>query len=975
MAYFADHYEDLRFPVAEGNGRGFRAAQLGALHSIAGHFSQFTPPAIVTMPTGSGKTAVLVTAAFLLRARRVLVLAPSRLIREQIAEQFKLLSDLVAIGALDPRTPAPRVSVITRRIGTDEEWQSLVDADVVVGLPQSASPAFEGVAPSPVGFFDLVLVDEAHHSPARTWQALLKNLNDARQVLFTSTPFRRDRREITGRFVYTYHMREAYRDGLYGQIHYEPVPAAPGEDADRSIALRAEQILRSDQHAGLDHRIIVRAGTIVRAKALKSLYEAETGLRVALLTGEHSLKYARTVLRKVREGDLDGIVCVDMLGEGIDVPNLKVAALHTPHRSLGIVLQFIGRFARTNAAHLGRAVFIATTSEIEVEEEKLYAEGAVWHEMLPNLAAARVEEEQVVREVLDTFMPVPEPPPEAVDVSMHSIRLFHHVKILSAGNGLEIDKEITFPPGFTVVHRHLSDEYATVVYITRERARPEWALVDGFDLITYDVFLIHYHEPTGFLFICTSRRETKLYQHLSEAYSPEGSRPLRGLSLRRLNRVLVGVDDARFFNIGMRHTTASALNESYRTLAGPSVDQAIRRSDSRAYRRGHWFGSGVQNGRDVTIGLSSASKVWSNTVSKIPQLVAWCDSLALKIAGNADPATMSGLDLLPTAEEVAVLPANIVYVDWNPSTYHEPPRIWYADGGEDQSAQLLDLDLQIELDQTNDHHVGLLLKGDHFEYRAQFSLETATYVTEVASDVEIFIGDGPDGLPLTDYLNEAVPALYTADFGVLEGAEYSARSSAALPAFDAARIETHDWSGAGISIIHEASDPGDGRHSVHWYVEEQLRQSTADVVFYDHGAGEVADFISIDTLDQVTRITLVHCKASGGAQPGHRLDDVYEVCAQVSKSMFWLDRHHIMQAVGHRRAVRPGSSRFVKGSLDSLRALLTPTANRVFVSRMLLVQPGLSRLLVTPQMANVLAAADDFVQNGGCQPLSIWGSP
>src|SRR5205085_775987 len=135
---------------------------------------------------------------------------------------------------------------------------------------------------------------------------------------------------------------------------------------------------------------------------------------------------------------------------------------------------------------------------------------------------------------------------------------------------------------------------------------------------------------------------------------PEGSRPLRGLSLRRLNRVLVGIDDARFFNIGMRHTTPSALSESYRTLAGPSVDQAICRSDSRAYRRGHWFGSGVQNGRDVTIGLSSASKVWSNTVSRIPQLVAWCDSLAQKIAGDADPATMSGLDLLPTAEEVAV---------------------------------------------------------------------------------------------------------------------------------------------------------------------------------------------------------------------------------------------------------------------------------------------------------------------------------
>ena len=48
-----------------------------------------------------------------------------------------------------------------------------------------------------------------------------------------------------------------------------------------------------------------------------------------------------------------------MLGEGFDFPNLKIAAIHSPHKSLVSTLQFIGRFARTNAENIGTAKFIA----------------------------------------------------------------------------------------------------------------------------------------------------------------------------------------------------------------------------------------------------------------------------------------------------------------------------------------------------------------------------------------------------------------------------------------------------------------------------------------------------------------------------------------------------------------------------------------------------------------------------------------
>ena len=65
-----------------------------------------------------------------------------------------------------------------------------------------------------------------------------------------------------------------------------------------------------------------------------------------------------------------------MLGEGFNFPKLKIAAIHAPHKSLENTLQFIGRFARTNAPDIGPAKFIGVRSEMEIEGERLF-EGAL----------------------------------------------------------------------------------------------------------------------------------------------------------------------------------------------------------------------------------------------------------------------------------------------------------------------------------------------------------------------------------------------------------------------------------------------------------------------------------------------------------------------------------------------------------------------------------------------------------------------
>lgn len=451
MSYFAANYSKLCFPISDHarNIDGFREAQRGALFAVGSHFTCRPEPAIVTMPTGSGKTAVLQACAFLLRATRVLILTPSRLVREQIAEDFAILGVLKRIGALPNDLEPPRVMPTAHRVTNPDGWEAMRNFDVVVATVPSVSSHMEGVPKPPGDLFDLILVDEAHHSPAVTWQMLLDDFPGAQRVLFTATPFRRDDREIKARFVYTYDLRSAYHDKVFGHIDYQPVTVTlGGSDRQRmediAVARAAEEKFRGDLEAGLNHLVMVRTDSRKRAKELEEIYAAETKLRLKLVQGAQSLSTVKKTLASLEAGHLDGIICVNMLGEGFDMPRLKIAAVHAPHRSLAITLQFIGRFARTSGHNIGDATFIAPQSAIQLEAERLYTTGAIWAEIVPNLSEARIRREVRARETLDTFDFDAATIPDLSDLSLYSLTPYLHVKVFRLRDAFDV----TAPPSF-----------------------------------------------------------------------------------------------------------------------------------------------------------------------------------------------------------------------------------------------------------------------------------------------------------------------------------------------------------------------------------------------------------------------------------------------------------------------------------------------------------------------------------------------
>lgn len=100
--------------------------------------------------------------------------------------------------------------------------------------------------PSPPGdLFDIVLVDEAHHSAAETWNDLMNAFPFAYRILFTATPFRRDNREIKAKPVYYYPLARAYDEKTFGEVTYFPVEA--NGDPDTAISRQVQMIWDRDK--------------------------------------------------------------------------------------------------------------------------------------------------------------------------------------------------------------------------------------------------------------------------------------------------------------------------------------------------------------------------------------------------------------------------------------------------------------------------------------------------------------------------------------------------------------------------------------------------------------------------------------------------------------------------------------------------------------------------------------------------------
>jgi superfamily II DNA or RNA helicase len=927
------------------------------------------------MPTGSGKTAVLALSPFLLRARRVLLVTPSRLVRHQVAEEFRSLAQLRRAKALPDDIPRPSVREVKHRVGSEEQWQSLAPYDVVVGTPLCVSPIVENVVAPPDDFFDLVLMDEAHHSPASTWAALLNAFPRARKLLVTATPFRRDRREIQGRFIFEYPVSEAYRDGVFGHIDLVAVDDSGSASAnDVAIAVKAENVLNADREHGLDHYLMIRTDLQKRAEELLGVYQNNTALRIRRVDSSYSAKYVDQAVEDLKAKKLDGIIAVDMLGEGFDFPNLKIAAVHSPHKSLAATLQFVGRFARTGGPAIGQAKFVAVVQEIKGALRDLYVEGAEWQEIVPALTDARVREEIDVREMLGRFQRDPEieEEKETEGLSLYGIRPYSHVKIYRVGKDIDVSAPIDMPGSLVVKHREVLDDGNTVVFITREETQPAWAPLGRFARVEWDLFIVHLHRESGLLFICTSRRLEVIYRDLALKLAGEDHDIL---PVPVINRVLRGIDGPEAFSVGIRNRIHTAA-ESYRIMLGPNAVRALTRSHGRMYHRGHGMFRGMRGEEPVTIGFSSSSKVWSNRYQHIPGLVSWFNEIAAKLVDERAVHTNSNWDFIPMSERIDHLPDKpVIAIDFDAVAYEHAPIIRVPNGTGTTEHSLLDCDIElVDPQPTEAIRFRIAIDGGP-AWIFDFTLRPQVTITFVGGPALPSVEWEESAVPLDDWLVLVPPNFYYPDFSALIGREQVVPDLAGV-VFDRDRIEIVDWAAEGVDIHSEVRNPQKGKRSIHLYLAVRLRAEGHTIVVYDDGSGEVADFVTIDETDAAIAFTLYHAKGSKGVQPGERVADVYEVCGQAVKSTRWAtDAARLIDRLLNRLRKRP-AEHLITGTIDDLKRLRSSVRHKEVSYTIALVQPGISRAAMSRDViALPMAAADVYIVGGGMfEDLRVIGS-
>ncbi len=1012
MSFFSDHYQAIRYPEDSEATPGLRRPQSGAIHAIASYFTRHsqlekTKSAIVVMPTGSGKTAVLLLAPFVLKAQRILVITPSDLVRSQITNQFTDFNILKNIGALVGDIGQHKVCMVNSRLTTKESWVELKEFDVVISTPNCVSPGYNGIANAPEDLFDLLLVDEAHHVPAKTWTAILKAFPQAKNILFTATPFRHDEQAIEGEMIYEFSIREAFEDRIFGELQFIPVELIDTISADIAIAKKTEEVFREDRRNKLDHYILVRTDKMDHARELEEIYKQHTKLHLQTVHSGLAEKAVDATIDLLLQKKLDGIICIEMLGEGFDFPNLKIAAIHKPHKSFPVTLQFIGRFARTNAEKIGKAKFIALPQDIRIDMEQLYKEGKVWQEIIPDLYQNRILAGAETREKLATFTPLNEE--FLSDLSLDDFKPLQHVKIYRLFDGANLETQFHLKEA-KVVKRFKSDKLSTILFISESMEIPDWSSTDVFKRIDYDLFVIYYHAETNLLFINSSKRNETLYDEIVQqmAVQNNGKPRYERLPIWETNRVLRELDEPCFFNIGMVNRIAASHSESYRIIAGPRAQEALLRSDGNIYHRGHIYGRGREKNQWVMLGYSSSARVWSNKTASIPDLIEWCRCLAESIASKSPVTTNSALDVIPIPERIRSLPKNIWTAIWNEELYLSFREAKYELGipatpetsettdvrktrPPEHQFSLLDFDLKVVM--RDEDRIRFSIQNDEIEWQADYS-PAYPYFTFVSTTRNNFkVRCGSRWIDMIDYLKEHPIGFLTERQDQIQGSGILKYGMKFQP-FDRRKIKTIKWKKEKVDIAYEYGPPVPIKNSrckenlisIHDFLTKYLIASEAEVVFYDHASGEIADFITFKLSNNSLDIALYHVKGAktkgnpkskSKSEPkaGARVGDVYEVTGQAVKSMAWLSKERLQKQIKYRHAKKHPFKKGDMKTLDNLFAMADEN-NLPYKSEIYIVQPGLSRSKIAERrdILNILASADDYLTRCHCVKFGIMGS-
>lgn len=253
---------------------------------------------LAVLPTGTGKTGIGVLAAYVCKAKKVLVVTPSEAISKQQFAQFKPVEGALTRPFIEERgifTSANEKDWVplTECVLHTKDLEKVVDRIelVITNAHKFSSDGKKGVdiTKFPCDNFSLIIVDEAHHFPAKTWRNIVDHFCGCQILFLTATPYNRGKYILNFPPCYVYEHQKAVEDGIIretdfieanGSMEFEQKDGCYYSESDCIIMSVLDEVKTTlNKHDTLDQRHVHKAMVLARNK--------DNARRIAQLWNSH----------------------------------------------------------------------------------------------------------------------------------------------------------------------------------------------------------------------------------------------------------------------------------------------------------------------------------------------------------------------------------------------------------------------------------------------------------------------------------------------------------------------------------------------------------------------------------------------------------------------------------------------------------------------------------------------------------------
>lgn len=948
---------------------GLREPQIAALYSILSHLkSNDDFIGTVVMPTGTGKTETMLSTLIANKLDKIIIAVPSDALREQIYEKFIKLGLLKKFGIVSENVLYPKVGIWYENFKTPEELNNFITlSDVIVTTMNVLTNNHTEILNEINEKISNIFIDEAHHVEAETWKKVSNAFDKQKILQFTATPFRNDRKRLDGKIIYNFSLKKAQEQGYFKPIKFNAIREYDLKKADQLIAKHAVETLREDLSKGLDHILMARCADKTRANEVFEYYKQFTELNPVLVYS--GILKKKEILAAIVKKEHKIIVAVNMLGEGFDLPQLKVAAFHDIRKSLPITLQFAGRFTRTSIdSTLGNATFIANIAIAETEDElsELYAQDSDWNLLLSNLSSGQINEQIDLGDFIKGFQNL-----ENSKVPFQNIRFaLSTVVFKNNGNSFNLSrfkKGIKGYDDFEYKFSDINNDANTAVIITASKSEIEWVNYKEVYGLDWTLYVIYYDEINKLLFIHSSDKSS-LYAELANAVLYNNATLIEKLdvfkSFYEIKRVSLQ-------NVGLKEYLNRKIRFSMKV--GTDIQNALSIAEQQKGEKAFVFGTGYSKGKKITLGCSYKGRIWSYFKDDIKGFIQWCDAIGGKLINpSIDPNQILKHTLIP--ESRSKLPdIQPIYIDWNNSFYLNTEfKMNIIDEGDETNIAFSELKL-IGYDLVNGIDFEILTPTKSYKFNKLLFDVTDPNGNSIA-DFKISKVDAENGQikigskinSLENYLHINPPIVWFADGSSLQGNEFVEIKSLIRPYPVEALIP---WSWVGVDLSKEAQGVNPIQlDSIQYKTLQVLKQQDFDIIYDDDYSGEIADIITIKETTDSIDVQFYHLKFAKEGLVSARVDNFYEVCGQAQKSIHWKHKSGLefFQHLLRREEKKKNGfsrSRIEKGSKEEIERLLRIAKNQKPMNfEVFIVQPSLSKQATTNSIMTLLGVTENYLK-------------